>query len=153
MSMSIPTYGRPIRWSIAAAAATTLFALLLASGWLLFDALGQTNPCENGTVVPNPTTNTGLVADCQALWAGKDAFLGTATPMSGWNATTAISSWSAISLGGTPERVTTIYSVGSTLFGKQLDGTLPPELGNLSALTTLWLGDTRPHRIGTPPTR
>ena len=79
MSMSIPTYGRPIRWSIAAAAATTLFALLLASGWLLFDALGQTNPCDTTTVVSDQT-NTGLVNDCKALWAAKDDLQGNSRP-------------------------------------------------------------------------
>ena len=137
--MSIPTYGRPIRWSIAAtAAATTLFALLLASGWLLFDALGQTNPCDTTTVVSDQT-NTGLVNDCKALWAAKDDLRG--TPALNWNATTAITSWQSITVSGTTPRVTVIYFAGTSGLTQALDGQLPPELGNLSALTTLWISD------------
>ena len=46
--------------------------------------------CENGTAVPSPAANPGLVADCSALLTAKDTLRGTATL--NWDADTAITS-------------------------------------------------------------
>ena len=127
-----PSSRRPIRWGIAAAAAAILFALLLVSGQLLFDVLGQTHPCDTTTVVSDQT-NTELIADCKVLWAARDTLRGTATL--NWNATTAIGSWQGIRTSGTPLRVTEI-----SFLTRGLNGSLPPELGQLSSLLQLHLG-------------
>ena len=86
--------------------------------------------CENGTVVANPASNPGLVADCELLLAAKDTLRGTASL--DWSASTAIGSWTGITIGGTPQRVT---RVELTYAG--LDGTVPAALGGLAALQRL----------------
>ena len=100
-------------------------------------APATTNPaCENGTVVPSPADNPGLVADCTALLAGKDTLRGSATL--NWDADTAIASWDGITLAGTPQRVTKLQ-----LTYDDLDGQIPPELGDLEKLEWLYLYGNR----------
>ena len=60
--------------------------------------------CTNGTVFADPADNRELVKDCQALLAAKDTLRGTATL--NWSTGTAMSSWTGITTGGTPTRVT-----------------------------------------------
>ena len=60
--------------------------------------------CTNGTVFANPADNRELVKDCQALLAAKDTLRGTATL--NWSTGTAMSSWTGVTTGGTPTRVT-----------------------------------------------
>ena len=60
--------------------------------------------CTNGTVFADPAANRELVKDCQALLAAKDTLRGTATL--NWSTGTAMSSWTGITTGGTPTRVT-----------------------------------------------
>ena len=64
-----PSSRRPIRWGIAAGAATILFAILLASGQLLFDVLGQTHPCD--------TTHRRIRSDEHRTHRGLQSSLGT----------------------------------------------------------------------------
>ena len=90
-------------------------------------------PCENGTVVPNPASNPGLVADCALLLAARDALRGTAAL--DWSAGTAIGDWTGITLGGAPQRVTRVQV---TYAG--LDGTVPAALAGLEQLQRLQLG-------------
>ena len=102
--------------------------------------------CAGGTAVASPAVNRGLVHDCQALLAGKDALRGTASL--NWAAGTAISSWTGVTTGGTPSRVT-----GLALAGQSLDGSIPVELGNLFELTSLDLSSNSltgeiPHELG-----
>ena len=52
--------------------------------------------CSNGTVVPNPSANSGLVTDCINLLAAKDTLRGTATL--NWSEDTAISDWDGVSV-------------------------------------------------------
>ena len=139
--MTIPT-SISVRWGIAAGAAAILFALLFVS----FNVFGQsTHACENGTVVPDPSDNAGLVADCKVLYGLKDTLRGTA-PLN-WDSTTQIgvltTGWSGVGIGGTPPRVTGLlfngtntHSTGASL-SETLKGTLPPELKNLPALSLL----------------
>ena len=86
--------------------------------------------CANGTAVPTPNANRGLVQDCETLLAAKDALRGAATV--NWGTGTAISSWDGVTTGGSPSRVT-----GLNLSNRSLTGTIPAGLGRLFALTTL----------------
>ena len=97
-------------------------------------AAATTAPCENGTAVPNPVDNPGLVSDCIILLAAKDTLRGTAAL--DWSADTAIGDWTGITLGGTPERVTRVLVTYDNL-----DRTIPAGLGGLEELQWLKLGD------------
>jgi len=136
--MSIPT-SISVRWGIAAGAAAILFALLFVS----FNVFGQTNPCDTTDVVSDQG-NAGLIADCKVLYGLKDTLRGDA-PLN-WDSTTAIggpTGWSGVFTGGTPARVTGLFFVGTNTFStgasltQTLNGTLPPELQNLPALSLL----------------
>ena len=93
-------------------------------------------PCGNGTVVPSPGDNLGLVFDCRILLELKGTLAGTATL--NWNATTAFTSWEGVTTGGTPSRVT-----GLVLTNKSLTGTIPVELDDLISLAELKLADNQ----------
>ena len=116
--------------------------------------------CENGTVVPDPANNSGLVADCSVLLAARDTLAGTATL--NWSASTLLTSWEDVGVSGTPSRVTALYvgnrSLTGTipaglaslsqleelqLFQNQLTGSIPVELAQLSNLTSLNLSDNQ----------
>ena len=86
--------------------------------------------CANGTAVASPNVNRGLVYDCEALLAAKDALRGTATL--NWSKDRAITSWDGITTSGTPSRVTEV-----DLSSESLSGTIPADLGTLFELTTL----------------
>ncbi len=85
--------------------------------------------CVTGDTVPD-ATNTGLIADCEALLASRDTLAGTATL--NWSEETSIAQWEGVRLSGTPQRVTRL-----AIPGKGLDGTISSELGRLSMLTDL----------------
>ena len=91
------------------------------------------SPCENGVAVPNPAFNTGLVADCGILLAARDVLAGGADLLN-WSADLDIRRWNGIVLAGGFPRVSVI-SLGEL----GLAGTIPPELGGLSALRALYL--------------
>ena len=76
-------------------------------------------------------SNTGLVADCEALMASRNILEGN-TGRLNWSSSRPIDQWDGIFLGGTPQRVTVV-----ALRRQGLDGTIPAELGNLSMLTQL----------------
>ena len=88
--------------------------------------------CVNGTAVPDPGSNAGLVGDCEALMSAKDTLAGTAAL--DWSYDTAITSWEGVTTGGTPSRVTELRFIT-----RGLTGSIPPELGQLSNLTRLAL--------------
>ena len=96
----------------------------------------QVATCETGGAVANPTTNTALVADCDALLAMRDAVAGTATL--NWSAGTPMSSWDGVTVAGTPQRVTQLSLASSSLTGE-----LPRGLGDLTGLTQLRLNDNQ----------
>ena len=89
-----------------------------------------TPPCRNGVTVPTPTANTGLVQDCTALLAARDALAGPGRL--NWDGTRALSAWTGVSVGGTPQRVT-----GLRLGAQGLTGPVPAALGALTQLTAL----------------
>ena len=86
--------------------------------------------CTNGTVIPSPAANRALVKDCQTLLAARDILRGTAALT--WSTGTALSSWTGVTTGGTPTRVT-----GLDLASQSLNGTIPADIGRLFELTSL----------------
>ena len=84
--------------------------------------------CVNGAVAD--TTNTGLVADCEALLAARDTLGGESTLT--WSEDTPITEWYGVTLGGTPPRVT-----GLDLEGEDLEGTIPAVLEALAKMEQL----------------
>ena len=100
---------------------------------------GQPPPmptCASGTAVASPGTDRGLVHDCGSLLAAKSTLAGTATL--NWGKTTASTSWDGVTISGTPSRVT-----GLALASKSLNGTIPPDLGELFEITTLNLSNNQ----------
>ena len=87
--------------------------------------------------MPDPENNPGLVADCKALLAARDKLAGTNVYLD-WDAEAAISSWEGVSISGSPARVSFLR-----LDSRQLTGTLPAELGQLTGLQALWLQDNQ----------
>ena len=88
--------------------------------------------CTNGTTVPDPLANLGLVRDCEALLEVKGR------ARLNWSASVPISMWQGITLEGSPQRVTVL-----NLSNSELAGTIHPELGNLDNLQTLNLSQNR----------
>ena len=93
--------------------------------------------CARGAVAD--ASNTGLVSDCEALLGARNVLEGDARL--DWSDVRPIAEWDGIRLGGrypslegTPQRVTRLY-----LHGRGLNGTIAPELGNLSELRWLYL--------------
>ena len=126
------------RWKrIAASTVLLLLVAALVATILLASGLGPqpasaAPPCENGTVVPNHADHPGLVADCAVLLAAKDTLRGAATL--NWSATTPITDWTGITVSRAPKRVTKL-----NLDSMSLNGSIPAELGELSALRELRL--------------
>ena len=77
-------------------------------------------------------SNSGLLADCNALLAARDTLRGTAAL--NWAADTSIARWDGITLGGSPQRVTRVQ-----LHRRELSGHIPAEIGSLEMLEELWL--------------
>ena len=88
--------------------------------------------CDSGTAVPSPEENPGLVADCAILLDAETQLAGRATL--NWDAGTPIAEWDGVTVGGAPERVQ-----GLELPSRELTGSLPAQLGTLSALQILRL--------------
>ncbi|MDE2718634.1 MAG: fibronectin type III domain-containing protein [Chloroflexota bacterium] len=82
----------------------------------------------NGAV---DASNTGLVADCEALMASRNLLEGNSERLN-WSPATPINQWEGVSLRGSPARVTFLV-----LSSKSLDGTIPADLGRLPMLR--WL--------------
>ena len=113
--------------------------------------------CSNGTVVPNPSSNPGLVRDCSMLLAARDTLAGDANL--NWRVNARIHSWQGVTVweSGT-HHVRVVMLTGLSLTGSipaslggladvrridlddnMLIGEIPPELGNLSKLELLFL--------------
>ena len=87
--------------------------------------------CSNGTVVPLPDDNPGLVRDCSLLLSAKDALAGEGSL--NWSADTALRSWQGVWLRSSPSpHVNTLLL---TRLG--LTGIIPAALGGLEGLQRL----------------
>ena len=121
--------GGPIgRWALLIAALVTALAVVTVPP----STAQAQQPCDNGVAVPNPSANSGLVADCNTLLSLKDTLTGTATL--NWRENTAIANWDGIAVGGSPQRVTEL-----DLSSHALTGTIPTELGEVASLQKLRL--------------
>ncbi len=97
----------------------------------LHDAESARATCSNGTVIPSPDREPGLLADCIALLVARDVLAGDAA-IPHWTAVRPITDWRGVVLDGSPQRVTGLY-----LPYRGLRGAIPAELGQLSELRTL----------------
>ena len=91
----------------------------------------DTTTCATGGAVANASTNPGLVSDCETLLEARDTLVGTGTSLN-WSASTPMTAWDGITVEGTPARATQI-----SLQNRGLSGTIPAQLGSLTALTIL----------------
>ncbi len=80
--------------------------------------------CANGVAVEEPEANPGLVADCVALLASRDALRGDAAL--DWGGGLAIGRWEGVAVGGEPPRV-----VRLDLRDRGLTGAIPRTLRRL----------------------
>ena len=100
-------------------------------------AAALTTACTDGTFVPEPGANPGLVADCQVLMALWDDLIG--PDGSFWYRELPMVEWSILRIEGDPPRVRAI------LLRKQgLAGVVPAALGELTELRML---DLRSNRL------
>ena len=118
-----------------------LLSVMLTALWLGLPraALAQsTHGCAIRGAVSNPASNPGLVWDCETLLGLKDVLRGTA--LLNWSADRPMSEWEGISVSTVEsgQRVT-----GISLRDKQLDGSIPPQFGNLVHLQYLNLIDNK----------
>ena len=119
---------------------TILLAIAVVSSVLLLAESVSVSPasadvidaptCSTGGAVPDAANNPGLVSDCESLLVGRDTLAGKATL--DWSAGRPIAQWEGVSVEGTPARVMALR-----LISKQLNGKMPPELGDLSSLQGL----------------
>ena len=113
-------------------------------------------PCAGGVAVPNPGTNTELVADCERLLPMRDVLAGTGSL--NWSESAAITGWQGVTVAGSPQRVTKLELASSGLTGQvsgllggltglthlrlngnSLTGRLPSKLARLTSLTHVYL--------------
>ena len=107
-----------------------------------FAKLPPVSECSAGVAVANAANNPGLVSDCDALLAARDALAGSATL--NWSGSASITTWDGVTVAGSLRRVTELV-----LRDSQLTGTIPAELGGLTNLENLSL--TRNRLTGTIP--
>ncbi len=88
--------------------------------------------CETGSAVADAANNPGLVSDCETLLGARYELAGPSGP--NWSAQTPISGWDGVTVSGSPPRVTEL-----DLYGSQLTGAIPEELGELTNLRALIL--------------
>ena len=115
-----------------------LLTILTASTWL--GCVGERPPpapadpseCSNGTAVPNPSENPGLVEDCETLLLVRDTLA--VDRWLYWNGQKSIQDWEGVTVDAEkrPLRVT-----GLNLAYKRLAGEIPAELGQLTSLVEL----------------
>ena len=89
--------------------------------------------CSQGEIVPDPDDNPGLVQDCETLLKMRNTLAGEANELR-WNRTTLIRNWTGVILRGDPLRVTEIILEGGIA---TVNGVIPPEIGELTALKEL----------------
>ena len=124
----------PWRERIPSAITTAVWGL----GVVFLSAAGSPNlqACDDGTAVPNPGNNPGLVADCRVLLTIRDELAGTSSL--NWDTGLAMTRWQGIRISGAPSRVTALF-----LSSNQLTGAIPAELGQLGQLEQLELSDNQ----------
>ena len=100
------------------------------SDWISTDF--DLRACGEGFVVPEPENNPGLVRDCEALIKSRNALAGEEMPLL-WNRNIPIADWVGVSVELDPPRVSGLR------FDGELNGRIPPALGDLEELKILAL--------------
>ena len=104
------------------------------------------SPCSNGIVVPNPQDHPGLVGDCEVLLAVHEQLEGDLLYYIYWSADLSITEWYGITVSDSRVRELSLssrYSISQELADgvfvhiETLRGSIPPELGGLTNLTSL----------------
>ncbi len=90
--------------------------------------------CAAGVAVSDPELNPGLVRDCEALIGLRDTLAGSAQLR--WDPDTPITEWDGVDVGLDKPRVRSIR-----LRDHLLNGSIPPELGQLTMLESLYLSN------------
>ena len=109
---------------------------ILMTAFLWVTGNRSLHACDDGTAVPDPNNNAGLVSDCRVLLKLRDKLAGEASL--NWDAGLAMGSWKGLAISESPQRVT-----GLNLGHNDLTGMLPPELGQLSRLQYLFLSSNQ----------
>ena len=91
---------------------------------------------EEWPCLPLPPTSPALFDDCTVLLAAKETLAGDASV--NWHAEIPVGLWQGVTVGGPQRRVT-----GLDLYGKRLNGRIPPELGRLEGVVNLNLAGNR----------
>ena len=109
---------------------------VLTAGLLLAAGGAPLQACEDGTAVLDPEKNPGLVADCKVLLAVRDELAGDGSL--DWDTRLGVTAWEGVRVSGSPSRISGLF-----LSRKQLTGTIPAALGQLSQLQQLSLGNNQ----------
>ena len=91
--------------------------------------------CTEATLGGSRARNAALAVDCDALLAARYTLAGGEGALN-WSAGTALAEWDGVTVAGAPPRV-----VGLDLRARGLSGSIPTQLGSLTALTALDLSD------------
>ena len=110
--------------------------------------------CSNGVTVPDPERNPGLVQDCTVLLRARDALRGSYPewadePLANWSGDVPVREWESVVVSGSPPRVTEL--VRKFEDAGSLDGVLPDTLAELTALEVLDLSEDSYLTDGIPP--
>ncbi len=140
------TRGRPANVTIAIASILLLIVVVARWDATVAPLTAQTGACTNGVAVPDPSSNPGLVSDCEALLEARDTLRG--TEQLNWSVSRSVNTWTGITVDGAAQRVTEI-----DLSYSELNGSIPAALGNLSSLVKLDLAfneltDSIPTELG-----
>ena len=110
---------------------------------VLAGALQASSPCENGVVIPDLSIRPELVADCEVLWRVRSALGGESLD---WSGAAGIGEWEGVEQSFVDESLSrntsgTLRVSEVNLVSAGLTGSIPPALGELSALWRLDLSD------------
>ena len=133
---------------------TTTASLTVTSGALTINDDDKPPPmnatgCTDGTHVTNPSTNTGLVADCQNLVAARNHWTNHPTNVNlahdhklrNWTAN--ITTWTGLTLYSNRAHWLYLDNAASADASQRIGGTIPAQLGNLTNLLHLRLNGNR----------
>ncbi|WP_419553138.1 cell wall-binding repeat-containing protein [Candidatus Poriferisodalis sp.] len=118
---------------VGVSALTLAFTAAAAIG-LATVASAQSTGCSGSAAVSHTTTDTGLIADCNALLAAKPDLLGDSSTTLNWSTSLSMAAWHGVGLNDSSTRVAALW-----LGDYGLQGEIPTELGNLTSLTQLYL--------------
>ena len=90
--------------------------------------------CTEATLGGSRARNAALAVDCDALLEARHTLAGEGAL--NWSAGTALAEWDGVTVAGAPPRL-----VGLDLRARGLSGHIPPQLGSLTALTSLDLSN------------